>query len=194
MIPKSQMKFGMRRSELPHERQKSNLAAPLASKSWRAVRVKNSQISSKTEFFNKIGSEPPSQAAQHLDRLVGLGQNERPIADIQRTFPMLRSQPALPTFAAPAQLKSRRTHSLRDKVAIGFSCFADAASLCAFSIPFVAPVITSPMQPLSLPSSSRYHNLRNGNLSTTIVCNGALSSLLLLSGGLGISDDCILEK
>ncbi len=34
MIPESQLRFAMRRSELPNKRQKSNLAEPLASKSW----------------------------------------------------------------------------------------------------------------------------------------------------------------
>ncbi len=33
-MPKSQMRFAMRRSELPHERQKANLAEPLALKNW----------------------------------------------------------------------------------------------------------------------------------------------------------------
>jgi hypothetical protein len=40
-MPKSQMRSVMRRSELAHERQKTNLAEPLVSKSWLRCTDKN---------------------------------------------------------------------------------------------------------------------------------------------------------
>lgn len=39
--PKSQMRFAMTHSEQPHERQKANLAEPLASKTWSRCTDKN---------------------------------------------------------------------------------------------------------------------------------------------------------
>ena len=41
LMPKSQMRSVMRRSELAHERQKTNLAEPLVSKSWLRCTDKN---------------------------------------------------------------------------------------------------------------------------------------------------------
>ena len=53
MIRKSQMRSAMRRSELPHERQKTNLAEPLASKSWLRRTGKNFIDSAKNGVFQQ---------------------------------------------------------------------------------------------------------------------------------------------
>ena len=43
---------------------------------------------------------------------------ERPIANIDQSSAMLRSQPELPKFAATPKSDSRRTHRLRDGTAV----------------------------------------------------------------------------
>ena len=50
-MPKSQMRSVMRRSDLAHERQKTNLAEPLVSKSWLRCTDKNFADFAKTGVF-----------------------------------------------------------------------------------------------------------------------------------------------
>ena len=65
MIAKSQMRFSMRRSELPHERQKSNLAEPLASKSWSRCTGKKFTEFVKNGVFQQY---PPESSAIWQDQ------------------------------------------------------------------------------------------------------------------------------
>ena len=51
LMPKSQMRSVMRRSELAHERQKTNLAEPLVSKSWLRCTDKNFADLAKNGIF-----------------------------------------------------------------------------------------------------------------------------------------------
>lgn len=58
-----------------------------------------------------------------LSKSEGLGRlHGRPIPAIHRPVKMLRSQPALPTFAAPAQSSSRWTTATRDKAPFRCVC------------------------------------------------------------------------
>lgn len=72
----------------------------------------------------------------------------RPKADIQRLNMLLRSQPALPPFAATAKIGDRRTHSVRTKRPFARAANAGAAiaRTCGKFIAAVRP--TSPKQPL----------------------------------------------
>lgn len=53
VIRKSQMRSAMRRSELPHERQKTNLTEPLGSKSWLRRTDKNFTDFAKNGVFQQ---------------------------------------------------------------------------------------------------------------------------------------------
>lgn len=53
VMPKSPMRFAMRRSELPHERHKASLAEPLAVKSWSRCTDKNLTDSAKNGVFQR---------------------------------------------------------------------------------------------------------------------------------------------
>lgn len=53
VIPKSQMRFAMRRNDLPHEPQKANLAEPLALKSWSRCTDKNFTDFAKNGVFQQ---------------------------------------------------------------------------------------------------------------------------------------------
>jgi hypothetical protein len=53
VIPKSQMRFAMRRSELPHERQKANLAKYLSLQNWWRYTEKNFNDFAKDGVFEQ---------------------------------------------------------------------------------------------------------------------------------------------
>ena len=53
MIPKSQIRFAIRHSELPHERQKANLAEPLVLKIWTRCTDKNLTDFAKNGVFQQ---------------------------------------------------------------------------------------------------------------------------------------------
>jgi hypothetical protein len=52
-MPKSRMRSAIRRSELPHERQKTNLAEPLASKCWSRCTDENLSDFAKNGVFQQ---------------------------------------------------------------------------------------------------------------------------------------------
>ena len=58
VIPKSQMRFAMRRRELSHKRQKTNFAEPLVSKSWLRRADKNFTDFAKNRVFQQYHSGP----------------------------------------------------------------------------------------------------------------------------------------
>ncbi|MFT5796127.1 MAG: hypothetical protein ACI9PY_002939 [Ascidiaceihabitans sp.] len=62
-----------------------------------------------------VGSELPLAASPHPAKRSRFDQHERPIAAVGHYRSMLRSQPALPTFAASAKSGGGRTHAMRTK-------------------------------------------------------------------------------
>ena len=62
-----------------------------------------------------FGSVQTSEAEQHPRGRRSRQRQSRPLADIHRPTRMLRSQPALPAFAARARFNGGQTHSLAEK-------------------------------------------------------------------------------
>ena len=67
VIQKCQMKFAMRRSELPRERYRVNLAEPLASKCWSSCKDKNFTDFPKNRVFqHNLREDEAARAAMAL--------------------------------------------------------------------------------------------------------------------------------
>ena len=75
VIRKSQMGSAKRRSELPHERHKTNLAKPLASKCWSRRTDKNFTDFAKNRVLNSIRTKQAfGKAAAQLTKLAQIIQ------------------------------------------------------------------------------------------------------------------------
>ena len=70
-MPKSQMRPVMRRGELAHERQKTNLAEPLVSKSWLRCTDKNFADFAKNGVFQHNGRKADVRCGLHQGPLSG---------------------------------------------------------------------------------------------------------------------------
>ena len=87
VIPKSQMRFAMRRRELSHKRQKTNFAEPLVSKSWLRRADKNFTDFAKNRVFQQY--QPNStDAARRTNVCIAPCDQFRACASISAVFPL----------------------------------------------------------------------------------------------------------
>ena len=86
MIPKSQMRFTMRLSELSHERQKANLAEPLASENWSHCTNKNSTDFAKNGVFQQYGRIPDLRCKRETSALFLLKQTFASFLSSEKTI------------------------------------------------------------------------------------------------------------
>ena len=117
-IPKSQMGSAIRRSELPHERQKANLAEPLASKSWWRRTDKNFTGFARNGVFQQNRRKPDFRGRRGFYEVIRARQT------LGVRLGSRNSAPAWLVFSADRMVRSGhspKTSSV-DAVAIGKKC------------------------------------------------------------------------